>query len=93
VKKTALTLFVCGLASLVIGSVLAIPSVQSNMHSMTITCCGTIRYPDDSSSEAAEAPLPQQTKGQISLDMVGYFTILTSIGFFATGLVISRKRN
>jgi hypothetical protein len=92
-RKAALILFVCGLSSLILGSALAIPSVRSKLPFVTITSYGTIRQADDSSSEAAEASVPEQISDQTSLDIIGYFTILAGIGFFATGLVISRKRD
>jgi hypothetical protein len=88
-RKAVLILFVCGLGSLIIGSVLAIPSVGSRLAGVMIRSYGTVVNSDDSSSQTAGSPLPQET----SLDKVGYFTILASIGFFATGIVISRKRN
>ena len=93
VKKTVLILFVCGLFCLIVGSVLAVPYVRSKLPFMTITNYGTVVSRDDPSSEATEASLPEQTSDQTGLDIVGHFTILASIGFFASGLVISRKRD
>lgn len=90
-KKAVVILFVCGLCSLIVGSVLAIPSVRSKLPFVTIPSTGIIGTPNDSPSE--EASLPQQMSDQTSLDIIGYFTILASIGFFATGLFISRKRD
>ena len=92
-RKVVLILFVYGLSSLIIGSVLAIPSIWSRLASAVISSSGTIVNPDDSSSQAAEASLPQDTNNQTSLDVIGYFTILASIGLFAIGLVMSRKRD
>lgn len=87
-KKAALILCILGFSALVVGSALAIPSVRNNLSThfgLTISSSGTIGCPDESSS---------QTIGvQTNLDIVGYLTILSSIGFFAAGLVISRKKN
>jgi len=93
-KKTALILCILGFASLVVGSVLAIPSIRSKLPTFSISSHGTIRYPDKLPSQAAEEPTPQQTSDQtLYIDSIGYLTILASIGFFTAGLVISRKRN
>jgi len=92
-KKAVLILFVCGLGFLIVGSVLAIPSIRGKLPTWTITSTGTIACPDEWSSQAAKTPLPQQTSDHTNLDKIGYLTILASIGFFTAGLVINRKRN
>jgi hypothetical protein len=92
-KESALILCILGFASLVVGSVLAVPSIRNRLPTVTITSTGTIAHPDESSSQAEEATLPQQASDQTNLDKIGYLTILASIGFFTAGLAINRKRN
>jgi len=90
-----LILCILGFASLVVGSVLAIPSVRSILlPTRTIPCSGTIRHPDETSSQTAEAPLTLPTSDQtLYVDPVGFLPILASIGFFTAGLVINRKKD
>ena len=92
-KEAAFILCILGFASLVMGSVLAVPSIRNRLLTVTITNTGTIAYPDESFSQAEEAPLSQQASDQTNLDKIGYVTILASIGFFTAGLAINRKRN
>lgn len=91
-KRLALILCILGFASLVVGSLLAIPSVRSILFNKTIRCTGTVRYPDELPSQA-EASLPQPTSDQTNLDKIGYLAILGSIGFFTVGLVVNRKKD
>lgn len=77
-----MTLWVLDFSFLIVGSVLAIPPVRSNLLGPVIRCTGTIGFPDE---------LPQQANNQTNLDQIGYLTILGSIGFFTVAYLHKRK--
>lgn len=83
-RRSVLVLCVFGVILLIVGSVLAVPSVRSMVYSATIhiTSSGTIVYPDGS---------PEQVSGATSLDLLGYVVIFISLWFFAVAFVWNRK--
>lgn len=93
-KEDRIDSCILGFASLVVGSVLAIPSIRSKLPTFSISSHGTIICPDKLPSQAAEEPTPQQTSDQaLYIGSIEYLTILASIGFSTAGFVIDRKRN
>ncbi len=79
-----LVLCVFGVILLIVGSVLAVPSVRTMVYSATIhiTSSGQVVYPDGSS---------EQINGGTSLDLLGYVVIFISLWFFALAFVWHRK--
>jgi len=73
-KKRVLILCAFGAILLVVGSVLALPSVRKSLSgSVTISTTGTI----ESSDEASQSP-----SNETSLDVLGYLVIFGGVGFF-----------
>jgi len=81
VKRSVLVLCVLGFTSLIVGSVLALPSVRSRFFTI-IQSRGTVAYPDGS---------PQQVSNETSLDLSGYAVVLASAGFFAVAFLWNRR--
>ena len=89
-RKFALILCLLGFALLIVGIVLASPSVQTAIHhAITISSSGTIVHREPSSGLV---PSPEGTNST-QLSQIGCLTILLGIGFFSVGLLINRKRN
>jgi len=81
VRKRVLILCVFGAVFLVVGSVLAVPSVR-NEFSMVIHSTGTIAHSDEASQ-----PLGSET----SLDVLGYLVIFGGVGFFAAAFIAQSR--
>lgn len=87
-RRSVLVLCVFGVILLIVGSVIAVPSVRSMVYSATIyiTSSGQVVYPDGSSEHVS-----QQVSGATSLDLLGYVVIFISLWFFAVAFVWNRK--
>jgi len=82
-KKLVLISCFLGSIFLIVGGVLAFPSIQRTL-SQTIHSRGTIAYyPEESESQQADC--------QTQLDQIGYLTIFVSIGFFIVAFLYNRK--
>ena len=82
-KKFVLIPCLLGFIFLVVGSVLASPSVQRRFGKISILSTGTI--------VDSEEPQSQQADYQTPLDQIGYLTISASVGFFMVAFLYNRK--
>jgi len=81
-KKFVLIPCFLGFIFLIVGGVLASPSVQRTF-SYTIHASGTIGDSEESQSQQADYQTP--------LDQIGYLTIFAGIGFFIGAFLYNRK--
>ena len=82
-KKFVLISCFLGSIFLIVGGVLAFPSIQRTL-SQTIYSHGIIAYyPEESQSEEADY--------QTQLDQIAYLTIFVSISFFIVAFLYNRK--
>lgn len=81
-KKLALISCLLGFTFLIVGGMLASPSIQRSLE-LIIPSKGRILYPD-------ESQYPEEAQST-QLHQIGYLTILGSIGFFSVAFLYSRK--
>ena len=83
-RRSIIFLFILGFTFLIVGSILAIrPLRASIIHGKTIRSYGTVVHPDNAE--------PQESTSATTLDIIGYLTVLASIGFFAIAFLGNRK--